>query len=150
MSNLFVLFRTMCDSHKGPYDIRSRKISTAYDVWFLIYKPSNLMLHKLFVGGVYSQAFDTGVILGILLTPVFVIKQSPIMIIVKCDNRMPINRKSELQCDIHYIPRSAYMIYFFTQTWYCTWIQYNFWLTLICLIELSHSSLKLRILSMAV
>ena len=34
----------MCDFVKGPCDIKSSKISTAYDVWFSRYRPSNMML----------------------------------------------------------------------------------------------------------
>ena len=42
--NLLVLFWTMCNSVKGPWDIKSLKILTAYDVWFLRYQSSNMKL----------------------------------------------------------------------------------------------------------
>ena len=44
IGDLLVLFRTMCAFVKGPCDIKSLKISPAYDVWFSRYWPSNLML----------------------------------------------------------------------------------------------------------
>ena len=40
--NLFVLFWTMCNYVKGPCDIKSFKISTAYEVWFSRYRPSSM------------------------------------------------------------------------------------------------------------
>ena len=51
---LLFLFWTMSCSFKGPCNIKSFKISTAYDVWFSRYRPLNLMIgagvHKLIVG----------------------------------------------------------------------------------------------------
>ena len=44
MGNLLTLFCTMCNSVKIPCDIKSFKVSTAYDVWFSRYRHSNLML----------------------------------------------------------------------------------------------------------
>ena len=44
MGDLFFLFWTMNSSFKGPCDIKSVKFSTAYDVWFSRYRPSNLVL----------------------------------------------------------------------------------------------------------
>ena len=42
--NLLVLFLAMCQSVKGPCDVKSFKISAAYDVWLSIYRPSNMKL----------------------------------------------------------------------------------------------------------
>ena len=42
--NLIALFWTMCKSVKGLYDIKSCKISTAFDVWFSRYRPCNMKL----------------------------------------------------------------------------------------------------------
>ena len=42
--NLLLLFWTMCQAVKGPCDIKYFKISTAYDVWFSRYRPSNMKL----------------------------------------------------------------------------------------------------------
>ena len=44
MGNSFSLFWVMCNSVKGPCDIISLKIWTAYDVCFSRYRPSNSML----------------------------------------------------------------------------------------------------------
>ena len=44
MANLLVLFWTMCNSVKGPCDVKLLKILTAYDVWFSRYQPSNMKL----------------------------------------------------------------------------------------------------------
>ena len=44
MGDLFFLFWTMNSSFKRPCDIKSGKFSTAYDVWFSRYRPSNLVL----------------------------------------------------------------------------------------------------------
>ena len=41
---LLVLFWTMCDSVKGPCDIKLFQISTTYVFWFSRYRPFNLML----------------------------------------------------------------------------------------------------------
>ena len=40
----YFLFWTMWSSYKEPYDMRSFKISTAGDVWFWRYRPSNVMI----------------------------------------------------------------------------------------------------------
>ena len=42
--NLLVLFWTVYQSVKGPCEIMHFKISTAYGVWFLRYRPSNMKL----------------------------------------------------------------------------------------------------------
>ena len=42
--NLLVLFWTLCQSVKGLRDIKYFKISTAHDVWFSRYRPSNMKL----------------------------------------------------------------------------------------------------------
>ena len=41
---LLVLFWTMCNSVKGPCDVKSVKISAAHDLWFSRYRPSNMKL----------------------------------------------------------------------------------------------------------
>ena len=41
---LFSIFRTTWCSFKGPCDIKSFKIATAYAVWFSRYRPSNLLI----------------------------------------------------------------------------------------------------------
>ena len=42
--DLLALFWTTCNFVKGACDIKSFNISTASDVWFLRYRPSNMML----------------------------------------------------------------------------------------------------------
>ena len=42
--NLLAVVWIMCKSVKGSYDIKTWKISTAYDVWFSRYWPSNMEL----------------------------------------------------------------------------------------------------------
>ena len=44
MDIILFLFWTMLCSVTGPCDIKSFKISTAYDIWFLRYRRSNLMI----------------------------------------------------------------------------------------------------------
>ena len=44
MDILSFLFWTMWCSFKGPCDVKSFKISTAYNVWFSRYRPLNLMI----------------------------------------------------------------------------------------------------------
>ena len=44
-------FRTMCCSVQGPCDIKSFKISTAYEVWFSRYRPPNLDAYSVFCTG---------------------------------------------------------------------------------------------------
>ena len=46
--NLLFLLQIMRCSFKWPCDIKSFKISTAYDVWFSRYRPSSLMLTTVF------------------------------------------------------------------------------------------------------
>ena len=44
MSISFFLFWTAYCSFKGPCDMKSSKIATAYDVWLSRYRPSNLVI----------------------------------------------------------------------------------------------------------